>query len=190
MPSADRLPPRGELHVWQARLDRDGWPSADALPVAERERAGRLRGAGARRRWTASRWALRGVLGRYLGREPDAVELRLGERGKPALAGPGAALRFNLSHSGELAVIALADGVEVGVDVQAIGRKPPQFYADWVRREAVAKCHGVGLWAELPDGPVAVAGFDAGDGFAAAVAVAGEALPRLRHFAAEPGAAQ
>lgn len=180
---------RGELHVWHARLDRDGWPGAERLPAAERERVRRLGSPALRRRWTASRWALRGVLGRYLDRDPAAIELSLGERGKPSLA-EAAALRFNLSHSGELAVVALAAGIEVGVDVQAIGSRPERFYLEWVRREAVAKCHGVGLWAPLPEAPVAVGEFDAGPGFAAAVAAAAEALPRLCHFVAEPGATQ
>ena len=140
-----------------------------------------------RRRWVAARWALRSVLARYLGGAPAAIELGLGERGKPHLAEPGSTLRFNLSHSGELALIAVAAGREVGVDVQLIGsRRPSGFYAEWARREAVAKCHGVGLWAELPRDPVAVAELDPGPGYAAAVAAAGLELPRLRHFTADP----
>lgn len=179
--------PRGELHVWHASLDSDRWPGPSALPAAERDRAAKLLSAGARRRWVAARWALRGVLGRYLELEPATIDLRLGIRGKPMLAEPDAPLRFNLSHSGELALIAVAGEREVGVDVQLIGAKPGKLYADWTRREAVAKCHGNGLWAPLPDEPVAVATFDAGTGFAAAVAIRGDAVPPLRNFVAEPG---
>jgi 4'-phosphopantetheinyl transferase len=178
--------PVTELHVWQARLDSGKWPNADALPTAERDRAAKLLSEAACRRWVAARWALRGVLGRYLEGEPAEIELRFGSRGKPMLAAPDASLRFNLSHSGELALIAVAGGHEVGIDIQLIGAKPPEFYADWTQREAVAKCHGVGLWTPLPDTPVAVAPLNAGRGFAAAIAVEGDEVPPLRNFVAEP----
>jgi len=174
--------PTGELHVWRVELD-GGWASADNLPSPERERAEAISRPQARQRWVASRWRLREVLGRYLGEEPAKVELRFGERGKPMLTGPGESLRFNLSHSGELALIALCEDREVGVDVQRLGSRSPDYYAAWTRREAIAKCHGTGLWAPLPDEPVAVSELEVGAGFAASVAVAGTELPALRHFA-------
>ncbi len=173
------------LHVWSARLDAGEWPSAANLPAAERERAVAMHRADARRRWVAARWALREVLGRYLERDPAAIELRFGKRGKPRLAESDASLRFNLSHSGELALIAISDEREVGVDVQLLGLRPAGFYADWTRREAVAKCHGSGLWAPLPEAAVAMAAVDAGPGYAAAVAIAGEQMPPLEQFDVE-----
>ena len=174
--------PTGELHVWRVELDSEGWASAGNLPSPERARAEAIARPRARQRWVASRWALREVLGSYLGEEPARVELRFGERGKPMLAAAGESLRFNLSHSGELALIAVCEGREVGVDVQRLGERPLDYYEDWTRREAIAKCHGTGLWAPLPDKPVVVTGLDAGPGFAASVAVAGTELPPLRHF--------
>jgi phosphopantetheinyl transferase len=162
-----------------------------------------------------ARWALRTVLGRYLGTEPERIELRLGPHGKPELAGSVEPLRFNLSHSGELALVAIALEREVGVDVEAIksrrdvlalarrGLNPDEaagieraapdarsamFHAAWTRREAAAKCLGAGLRAPLPETPTAVANIDVGPGFAAAIAVAGEELPPLRRFALEPDA--
>jgi 4'-phosphopantetheinyl transferase len=177
-----------QLDLWHAGLDSNEWPDAGALPASERDRAARLPGDRARGRWVAARWALRGVLGHYTGQEPGEIELRFGERGKPMLADPDTPLRFNLSHSGDRALIAVAGEREVGVDVQLIGaRHPPGYYREWTRREAVAKCHGVGLWAPLPDAPVAVEPLDAGAGFAAAVAIGGDAVPPPRHFVAEPG---
>jgi 4'-phosphopantetheinyl transferase len=172
--------------VWTAQLDSAGWPGVGGLPAAERERAARLARPDGRRRWVAARWALRGVLARYLDQVPAEIELRFGERGKPVLAEAGAAIGFNLSHSGELALVAVSREREVGVDVQRVGSRPASFYVEWTRREAVAKCHGVGLWAPLPDAPVAVRPLDVGPGFAAAVAVAGETLPPVRRFDAEP----
>jgi len=196
-----------ELHVWRARLDTEDWPDATRLPAAERERAAALRGEALRRRWLAARWALRGVLGRYLERDPAEIELALGARGKPALAG-AAPVRFNLSHSGELALVAIAREREVGVDVERIKPRhnlpglarralpgaevariealPEEaqlvaFHAAWTRREAVAKCFGTGLGAQPPQEPVAVAALDAGPGYAAAVAIAGAAAPEPRY---------
>lgn len=174
------------LHVWRARLDAGEWPDAENLPAAERERAAAMHRSETRGRWVAARWALRQVLGGYLEREPALIELRFGERGKPMLADPAASLRFNLSHSGELALIAIGEEHEVGVDVQLLGSRAAEFYADWTRREAVAKCHGTGLWAPLPDTTVSVAEFDAGLGYAAAVAIAAEQMPPLERFEAEP----
>lgn len=179
-------PPGAELHVWCARLDSLAWPDPDALPAAERDRAARILRPQARQRWTAARWSLRKVLGCYLEREPARIELRFGDRGKPMLAESEASLRFNLSHSGELAMIAVAEEREVGVDVQLIGSRPAAFYADWTRREALAKCHGTGLWAPLPDAAVTVTELDGGPGYAAAVAIAGEELPSVRRFELEP----
>jgi phosphopantetheinyl transferase len=173
--------PAGELHVWRVELDSEDRAGADNLPSPERARAEAIARPRARQRWVVSRWALREVLGGYLGEEPAKVELRFGARGKPMLAA-AESLRFNLSHSGELALIALCDERDVGVDVQRLGSRPLDYYEDWTRREAIAKCHGTGLWAPLPDEPVAVSGLDAGRGFAASVAVAGTELPLLRHF--------
>lgn len=179
--------PDAELHIWWARLGSAAWPAATRLPIAERRQAARLLDPRSRRRWVAARWALRGVLAGYLGRDPAAVELRFGMRGKPLLAAPGAPLRFNLSHSADLALIAVCADREVGVDVQRIdSRRPSSFYAEWTRREAVAKCHGVGLGAPLPDDPVATSALDPEPGFAAALAVAGTAIPSIRRLEAEP----
>jgi 4'-phosphopantetheinyl transferase len=161
----------------------------------------------------ASGRALRRLLGRYLDADPHEIELRAGKHGKPRLADPAAGLRFNLSHSGGIALIAVAFGVEVGVDVERIRprrnllrlaeraldpaaaaavraaspeRRLAAFHAAWTRREAIAKCRGVGLWAPLPTTPVSLSPLDAGPGFAAALAVAGEAMPPVRLLALRP----
>lgn len=167
--------------MWRVDLDA---PGADlgCLSADERARAARFLRDGPRRRWQAGRAALRAVLGGYLGIAPAAVELRIGHRGKPALAGPEASLRFNLSHSDELALIALARGREVGIDVERIGERPPSFYAEWTRREALGKCFGGGLAEPPPQRPARVVPLDLGEGWAAALAVAGAAEPRLRRF--------
>jgi 4'-phosphopantetheinyl transferase len=174
-------PPSPELHVWRVELDRGEWPDPALLPVDEQARAARLRRAVDQRRWTAARWALRTVLARYAGGDPAALALGTGPTGKPELADSGAALRFNLSHSHELALIAVSSSTEVGVDVEWVdprrdvveiaphalgpeqvrelltapaGERPALFHAAWTRREAAVKCTGVGLaGAPLDDPP-------------------------------------
>jgi 4'-phosphopantetheinyl transferase len=198
-------PPATGIRVWRARLDRAGWPGADRLPTAERERAARLRVPLARERWVAARWALRDVLAHCLDEDPVAIELRIAPGGKPMLADPTGPLRFNLSHSGELALVAVAWEREVGVDVERIAprrdlvalalrgldpavasrvamtppeRRPAAFYAAWSRREAIAKCHGTGLGAPPPEeAEASVSDLDVGPGFAAALAVSGRPTP-------------
>jgi 4'-phosphopantetheinyl transferase len=178
-----------EIHVWRVDLDGGSPP------------------AGSRRRREVARRALRRVLAGYLELEPDEIRLRRDSHGKPALVGD-AGVRFNLSHSDGLALIAVA-GREVGIDVEATqrrrdfvrladralgteasaavrvaapGARAAVFYAAWVRHEAVAKCLGVGLGRPLPTAPVSVRGLDAGSDHAAAVAISGKSALPLRRF--------
>ena len=54
------------------------------------------------------------------------------------------------------------------------------FHRGWVRREAVAKCAGTGLSTPPPDAPRQLIDLDVGDGYAAALAVAGAAPVRVQ----------
>jgi 4'-phosphopantetheinyl transferase len=53
---------------------------------------------------------------------PESVELVYGELGKPALARgyKDSDLRFNVSHSDDVAVYAFSSGREIGIDVEAV----------------------------------------------------------------------
>jgi len=92
---------------------------AKLLAPGERERAYRFRFTRDRGRFIVARAALRQLLGASLGQPPSLVAFTYGPNGKPALADAGAGLCFNLSHSAELALCALAPGTELGVDVEA-----------------------------------------------------------------------
>ena len=61
---------------------------------------------------------LRALLGAYLGKPPESLTLIDGEHGRPALAAPHESLAFNWSHSGDQALLAIARGVEPGIDLE------------------------------------------------------------------------
>jgi 4'-phosphopantetheinyl transferase len=155
------------VEVFQVDLRSDPAGFAGLLAADERARAaGRRDGA----TWAIARGALRALVGERLGVAPGAVALAPGPHGKPEV--PGARWRFNVSHSGDLAVIALAAGFEVGVDVERLGRRSRavertltareraaldgaadrhlELLRVWCRKEALAKALGGGLgWEPL-----------------------------------------
>ena len=173
-PGAPEAPGRGEVHVWRIELGAAG---------------GRA----------AARAALRAILAGYLGRAPEEVELTTNERGKPELAATSPPLSFNLSHSGGLALVAVAaGGTAVGIDVERLrprrdlarlaarwlpeddakvvtaataGELEAVFYAAWTRFEARAKCTGTGLSGPPPGREIVALELEIDSGYAAAVAV-------------------
>jgi 4'-phosphopantetheinyl transferase len=96
------------------------------LSGRERERAARLLSERQRRRYVASRAALRQILASRVGVDARALRFELGPHGKPSLRGDGPP--FNLAHSHGLALIAVVTGASgagersVGVDVELIRR--------------------------------------------------------------------
>jgi 4'-phosphopantetheinyl transferase len=166
----------GEIHLWRAALDEPR-RLAGAEAVLSREEILRTRRFVHREdqeRYIAAHGALRMVLGLYLALDPESLEFRPGPHGKPALVQTFTDLRFNLSHSADLALIAVARGRDVGVDVERVERDieyepiagqyfepaeawelrtaPPderaaRFFDLWTRKEAILKDEGVGLVA-------------------------------------------
>lgn len=171
---------RHEVHLWRAELVRG--PAAtralrDLLAPDEERRATRFRFAADRRRWVVARGQLRRLLSAYLDRPAGDVDLVYGPNGKPALPrGEGDGLRFNLSHSGDIALYAFTRSRRVGVDVEreahvrdlsgtaerffssrenrALHALDPSerergFLACWTRKEAFLKATGRGLSVPL-----------------------------------------
>jgi 4'-phosphopantetheinyl transferase len=164
----------GEVLVWRVALDVDAAAVAtleSGLDDDERVRAARFVVPAARRRFVVARVALRQLLGHYTGTDPGALRLEAGARGKPALA-VAHVLRFNVAHSGDWALIALARGREVGVDIEAtprdidplgvaaqvfsdaerhalqavaLGERHDAFARIWTRKEAYIKARGEGF---------------------------------------------
>jgi phosphopantetheinyl transferase len=193
----------GEVTVRWARLDRyDADRFEPLLSPDESDRAASFRFGRDRSRYVAARGLLRELLGERLGIDPERVEFVYGEHGKPRVAGE-ARLCFNLAHSNDVVALAVCDGREVGVDVEAkreglfaegiarrylpvqvareIERLPEagraeEFFRAWVRQEAYAKARGGGLAliGESPDpGNWSVIDLDSPDGFACALAIEG-----------------
>ena len=171
------------IHVWQAALD-PGERSLARLEALlspdEKARAGRFRFERDRNRYIAGRGALRQLLGAYAGIAPGKLEFVYGEFGKPALSEASASasggISFNLAHSADLAVYAIARERTLGIDVERI--KPESageeiarryfsprevqhllalcpeervkaFFRCWTRKEAYLKALGTGLQTPL-----------------------------------------
>lgn len=149
------------------------------LTADERARADRFRFARDRRRFIVCRAGLRRLLGSLLDVAPQAVRFRYGRWGKPGLDGQLAgALRFNVAHTGDLAVVVVSPSRRVGVDIEAVrplsdvaalaasvfspaererilattGRaRLMAFYRQWTLKEAWLKAVGTGLREKLQD---------------------------------------
>jgi 4'-phosphopantetheinyl transferase len=111
-----------EVHVWRVRLDDPVPDRAIAtLSPDERERARRFRFEHLTRRFVAGRAALRAILARYTRLAAAEIEFSYSERGKPGLStGETGGIAFNISHSEELALCAIAPGRRVGIDVERV----------------------------------------------------------------------
>ena len=94
------------------------------LSASELERAARFHFDADRVRHSVSHGLLRRLAGHYLSRPPAELRFAQGEYGKPHVAGVDeGGLVFNLSHSGDVVLIALAPGGRVGVDVECWTRR-------------------------------------------------------------------
>ena len=168
------------VHVWAAPLSlaTEQIEALESLLSSdELERADRFRFPHLRSRYVAARGSLRVLLGRYLEREPAALEFNYSSRGKPDLKGQGAEpLHFNLAHSHDLALIAVTRAAPVGVDVEWIrpmrdadgiatrffsareseslrsvpaAEQDAAFFSLWTRKEAWLKATGDGISESL-----------------------------------------
>src|SRR5215510_12618609 len=87
------------------------------LAADESSRAGRFAFDHLRQSFTLARGAMRILLGGYLDAAPGSIVFTYGARGKPGLAEPSR-LRFNASHSGDMALFAATLDCELGVDIE------------------------------------------------------------------------
>jgi 4'-phosphopantetheinyl transferase len=116
---------KNEVHVWMIPLDQDPDSTGhyyQVLSVDERNRAERFHFERHRRRFIISHGVLRGILSQYLACHPAEIQFDLTSHGKPMVSGSLKTfdLLFNLTHSHELAVVAVNHQHEIGVDVEYI----------------------------------------------------------------------
>jgi 4'-phosphopantetheinyl transferase len=166
-----------EVHVWRIGLDQPPEFHERFLRTLDREeqaRANRFHFEKHRRRFMVARGFLRLLLARYLDTKPEDVRFSYGPYGKPKLQGEHHPdrLRFNVSHSHEIAVFGFAYDHELGIDVEYINhdfarediasrffsrsevetlnalpdqQKTKAFFRCWTRKEAYIKAIGSGL---------------------------------------------
>lgn len=174
------LPAAGEVHLWLLR-------EPAALRADESEQIQQLLSTEERQRWQrfhheedANRFLItralqRRMLARYCSADPAALRFGSDTHGKPFLLikdSPHATLRFNLSHTRGLCVLAVSNTLEVGVDVENTDRNVEMlplavrffakeeavflqslpeselraaFFRLWTLKEAYVKARGIGL---------------------------------------------
>lgn len=114
--------PAGVVHLWKKSFDvspEEMERCYDPLSPEERTRAQRFLVEPPRRAFILTRGTLRLLLGKYLGRAPRDLSFRSTKFGKLFL-NEGNKLRFNVSHTDGVALLAFVSGPEVGVDVEKI----------------------------------------------------------------------
>jgi 4'-phosphopantetheinyl transferase len=138
------LPPRDVVDVWLVALDLPIESINTAvLSSDERERADRFLFAKDRSRFIVAHVALREILASCLQVKPSSLAFELNAFGKPALRRE-AGLKFNLSHSNNLAALAISSHDDVGIDIEVCG-------ADSTIRDVASLAHTVCTPAEIKE---------------------------------------
>lgn len=174
---------RNVIDIWLCRADELQSKADDfytALCVEEIRRAERFKFETHKKRFIIFHAFMRKVLAKYLTIDAEQLHYIKGEKGKPyvslnpdsTLADEIPLLQFNLSHSRDIALLAVTQKGELGVDIECIDRNtdwqgiakrfftfseqasifalPEQqqhlaFYELWTRKEAYMKVLGSGL---------------------------------------------
>ncbi len=185
-PPPDSLNLEGHhVDVWRLSLNllTDSVKSLEStLSADETKRAARFHFEVDKNRFIVAHGVLRRIVGRYLHNDPAELTFSVNDYGKPALV--NSALEFNLSHSGDSALIAITQGRKIGVDVERIRQgisshviaqqyfskaevaelqslpieqRGSAFFTCWTRKEAYIKAQGLGLSLPLESFDVSLA---------------------------------
>ena len=168
---------KGEVHVWRVSLCQSAAARASLsglLTPDEQSRAESYHFQKDRNRFIVARGVLRSILARYLHLAPDELRFAYSPYGKPALRDSEDALnlRFNVSHSHQMALYAITRKSAVGLDIEFIREdfaslqvaehffsrregtmlralpavtQARAFFNCWTRKEAYIKARGEGL---------------------------------------------
>jgi 4'-phosphopantetheinyl transferase len=175
-----------KVDLWTVHLT-ESCPAC--LSEDEALRANRFRFEEDRVRWTRARSSLRLILSGYVGEVAGKLCFEYGKHGKPSLLGRPE-IQFNLSHSGDWAMIAVTRSTPVGVDVErtrsnvdmaallrrlgesGLPESIPDLYQRWTRREAKSKAAGGPLF-DTPPSDIYAVDVEAPAGYSGSVATAG-----------------
>lgn len=197
------------VHVWVADLDQQEIHLKDfakTLSSDEQKRASRFQFRQDRNHFVAARGLLRTILSRYINLPADNLEFSYGHNGKPSLVESleRSSLNFNLSHSGGLALYAVSQNRELGIDLEKVSefsdmddiaarcfleeeqkalqflapeQKAQNFFRHWTRKEAQLKCTGEGF-SSAPENEIHFGGtlleLEPAEQYIAALAVRGK----------------
>lgn len=211
----------GEVHVWSASLKVSKFQLEQLRAVLSQDeilRSERSPLIEERNRFTVGRGVLRHVLAPYVNADPQQIRFTYGHAGKPYLIDNPFSIHFNMSHSADLALVAVTRGREIGVDIEKVCDMPEMedivlrffsddaktefqsapiaervqvFYRCWTEREAISKCTGDGI---AEDKPMPIAGISViplfpAMGYAGSLAISGAALKlRTWQFVVPPSA--
>ncbi|MBK9992033.1 MAG: 4'-phosphopantetheinyl transferase superfamily protein [Verrucomicrobia bacterium] len=177
------VPENDAVHVWSAFFP-EFEPLLSSyervLSPAEKLKASRFLKRADRDRYIVAHGILRELLGKYLLREPSGLAFETGKFGKPKLVLDSGLplISFNLAHSGDVILYAVANEGQVGIDVEAVRTdlnvlelaqahfssdeieelravSPTEsvsaFFRYWTLKEAYLKARGDGLGFPLKD---------------------------------------
>lgn len=158
------------IDLWQFSLKHELNVAYQILNADEKARGDRFYFSRHKRRFTTARTTLRIILARYLNTSPERLEFTYNEYGKPAVIN-SQKLQFNISHTGDLAMLAVGKGYPLGVDIEQYSARPYDgiakslfserelaeftkmppmlkatvFFHVWSQKEAFIKACGLGL---------------------------------------------
>jgi 4'-phosphopantetheinyl transferase len=167
----------GEIHVWAGSLQPSAARTVAFAMILSRDetaRAARFRFDRDRNRFIAGRGLLRTILAHYVNGNPSRLKFDYGPKGKPSLSecDQSHGVHFNLAHSDDLLLVAVARSWNIGIDVERIrpfadtegiaerffsqrecgglrhladAQKLPAFFNLWTRKEAWLKATGDGI---------------------------------------------
>lgn len=172
--SDQEMPAVDAVHIWTIGLGQSSLDLPELLSNDEISRFSVISHNEARCHFLRSRTSLRLILASYLRCNAADIVFRYNDNGKPEISFPASPpLRFNLSHSGDYCLLAVAAENEVGVDVEQVQTARDYlalahrfytqsefhllqntddeslFYKIWVLKEASVKARGMKLLAGL-----------------------------------------
>ena len=179
------VPDADQIHVFKTQFSEFSVSLeklSATLGLNEQKRLQGIRSTTAKTRFVISRGVVRHLLSRVLCLPPQKIVIDIGSHGKPALSfPPSSPWRFNLSHSGDVLLVAISRNLEMGIDVERVRplknrealvsryfcrdeiiqlnkiplhQRDEVFFQLWTKKEACLKMTGQGISGDLRCMPV------------------------------------